>query len=696
MYQYVTNTKMKRYLIRFLVFGLSIVCIFQNMMVTRIGAEENNGAANNLVVQPKDITYGESVLHLSDEVYLKADTADEDAVRELKAFLEGNGISVIDTEKADATTIWLAESDDSVSGLDAVRNNMGLQDATDLKQEGYVLGVSNALTANGDIVIIGKDEDGTFYGVQTLIQLAQGKDISEVVISDEPTMASRGSIEGFYAHVNKGGAEWTWEQRKDQVRFYGKTKMNTYIFAPKDDPYHRAKWREDYPEADMKQIIETAAIAKQNKVDFVFALSPGNDIALTGTNAEADYQTLVKKCNKMYDGGVRSFAIFFDDITLRTGAGTQQSEFLNRFNEEFVKAKGDVTPLVTVPTQYDTNAMRDGDNFKEYTIAFSENIDEDIVVLWTGPSTVPDGISVSDTELIKTLYGDSLGIWWNYPCNDYQLAKLGLGPIYGLDNELGDMLDYFVMNPMGHADLSKITLATGADYAWNTKTYDDKRSFNNAINYLYGDLAPYMYTFANHSTRLAGASFSSGREDAQEIRDLMDVVIAKVGSDIDLTNDADIIALRAEFDKMQTSADVLLEAFDADQLSHAKPYLEKLKALGKNGDCVKVGTALLADDMVKMVKFYNETLGFQAEWLGDDFAEIKTASGYLALWLYSRKEFVKTFNEPYIPSKGINQSFEIAFWLPTYEDVDIEYERLSKLDVPFPAGEPTTYPFGIR
>ncbi|MDF9823981.1 lactoylglutathione lyase [Breznakia sp. PF5-3] len=115
-----------------------------------------------------------------------------------------------------------------------------------------------------------------------------------------------------------------------------------------------------------------------------------------------------------------------------------------------------------------------------------------------------------------------------------------------------------------------------------------------------------------------------------------------------------------------------------------------------NGDCVKVGTALLADDMVKMVKFYNETLGFQAEWLGDDFAEIKTASGYLALWLYSRKEFVKTFNEPYIPSKGINQSFEIAFWLPTYEDVDIEYERLSKLDVPFPAGEPTTYPFGIR
>ena len=45
---------------------------------------------------------------------------------------------------------------------------------------------------------------------------------------------------------------------------------------------------------------------------------------------------------------------------------------------------------------------------------------------------------------------------------------------------------------------------------------------------------------------------------------------------------------------------------------------------------------------------------------------------------------------------AINQTFEIALWLPSFADVDSEYERLSKLDVQFPTGEPITYPFGIR
>jgi beta-N-acetylglucosaminidase len=27
------------------------------------------------------------------------------------------------------------------------------------------------------------------------------------------------------------------------MRFYGAVKTNTYIYAPKDDPYHRDEWR---------------------------------------------------------------------------------------------------------------------------------------------------------------------------------------------------------------------------------------------------------------------------------------------------------------------------------------------------------------------------------------------------------------------------------------------------------------------
>ena len=111
---------------------------------------------------------------------------------------------------------------------------------------------------------------------------------------------------------------------------------------------------------------------------------------------------------------------------------------------------------------------------------------------------------------------------------------------------------------------------------------------------------------------------------------------------------------------------------------------------------VRVGSCILACDMDTMTRFYRDVLGLKTEWDGGNFAEFSTASGELSFWLYSRKEFVKFFGEKYVLPIGINQTFELALWLPQYADVDAEYERLSKFDLNFPAGKPMTYPFGIR
>ena len=116
----------------------------------------------------------------------------------------------------------------------------------------------------------------------------------------------------------------------------------------------------------------------------------------------------------------------------------------------------------------------------------------------------------------------------------------------------------------------------------------------------------------------------------------------------------------------------------------------------KIGKEARSGACLLAGSMETMVPFYRDILGFQTQWDGGDFAEFQTASGELSLFMYSRRAFAQSLGVGYVPPEGINQTFEIALWLPRFADVDAEYARLSELGVSFPLGAPTTYPFGIR
>ena len=108
----------------------------------------------------------------------------------------------------------------------------------------------------------------------------------------------------------------------------------------------------------MQELIHTA---DENKVDFVFAISPGLDIKFEGENgenaaeAEADFQALINKAQTLYDMGVRRFAILWDDIENNEGA--KQAEILNRFNEEFVKTREGVKTLITVPKEYWASSM---------------------------------------------------------------------------------------------------------------------------------------------------------------------------------------------------------------------------------------------------------------------------------------------------------------------------------------------------
>ena len=429
--------------------------------------------------------------------------ADQDALRELVQALKELGIEINSDFDENATTIIIGEDEDNIEEMNTFFEGINKTGAESIEvNEGYVLASNQNEDGKMTIAIEGTDEVGTYYGVKTLKQLlikeSDRNVVPEVYVNDSPTQHVRAVVEGFY------GTPWTHQDRLDQFKFYGENKLNMYIYAPKDDPYHRDQWRDPYPQEEMARMQELINTANENKVDFVFAISPGKDIDI---NSEADYQALVTKCESLYDMGVRSFAILWDDIFTADGAG--QAAVMNRFNSEFVKTKEGVKPLITVPTQYWGTSMFNGSEVKPYTEGFSKNLDKDIEVMWTGEHVIPESVSLEDAEKVNSLYGRKMLLWWNYPVTDYKVDKLALGPIYNLGNDLATKIGGFIINPMEFAEASKISIHTGADYAWNTEAYNYNKAWDNAIVDVVGEeLKESFKVFADHSTRL-----DTGREE---------------------------------------------------------------------------------------------------------------------------------------------------------------------------------------
>ncbi len=123
---------------------------------------------------------------------------------------------------------------------------------------------------------------------------------------------------------------------------------------------------------------------------------------------------------------------------------------------------------ITVSTEYFRRDMQEETGeVKPYTRDFSGDIPADSLVLYTGEAVVCEGIA--ELEQAKALYGERLGIWWNYPVTDYMEEKLALGPVENLPRK--GKIPAIFFNPMKHEELSKITLATGADYAKDPDAY---------------------------------------------------------------------------------------------------------------------------------------------------------------------------------------------------------------------------------
>lgn len=373
-----------------------------------------------------------------------------------------------------------------------------------LAEGGYALSI-----APQEIIIHATDSAGFFYGAQTLAQIMRGGKLIPCTIQDWPDVAFRGTVEGFY------GQPWSFEARKAQFRFYGKYKMNTYIYGPKDDPYHgfSNRWRDPYPAKEAEQIKELVTVAKANKVNFVWAVHPGRDIQWKNDN---DIEACIKKFEMMYDLGVRAFAVFFDDIGGEGARADMQVKLLNRLNRDFVRVKKDVAPLLLCPTQYNKSwaDKRPG----TYLDILGEQLDSDINIMWTGNSVVHD-ITLESLQWINARIKRKAFIWWNWPVSDFVRARLLIGRAYGIDPANASELSGFVSNPMDKPEASMIGLFGIADYTWNMKDYNSEKSWREGIKRLFPECPQAVQTFADHNSDHGPNGHGYRRDESEAFRD---------------------------------------------------------------------------------------------------------------------------------------------------------------------------------
>jgi hyaluronoglucosaminidase len=301
----------------------------------------------------------------------------------------------------------------------------------------------------------------------------------------------RGIVEGFF------GPPWSMAQRKALFEFGSKKGMNTYLYAPKDDPYHRERWRDPYPRAQWQRLSALIGQARACGVDFVYGFHPGEGLCFS---AQEPVAILLRKAQRFFDAGVRSFAVLFDDIPARLARARDRT----RFNGSLARAEGTWLQMIKArqpaswknvewwicPSYYTPDPLlaRVFGAFEEnFLEKLSECLPLNTACFWTGPRIVPQRITLPHVKQIARRIKRPLILWDNYPVNDLSMRdELHIGPLTGRDPHLAGSVYGYLNNPLLQEELSFIPLATCFDYAAKPLAYDPERSWTEAVRDRFG------------------------------------------------------------------------------------------------------------------------------------------------------------------------------------------------------------------
>ncbi len=318
----------------------------------------------------------------------------------------------------------------------------------------------------------------SLFGVIIATSLLLPQQLSGQANDEQQLLA--GVVEGFY------GTPWTPEQRLDLITFMGETGLEHYVYAPKDDPLHRSRWSEPYPDSTLQKFGQLLEHGIDNGVTIWFAISPGLSIRYS---SDEDFQKLTDKLDQVIKAGFRNVALFLDDVPERlqhaddrevySNIAYAHADIIQRLNAYLVDQG---VALWVCPTVY---ADSFGDQM--YLNALGPLMPDGVPLLWTGPDVASPDITAADVSRWKNRTGSKPLVWDNYPVNDYEVWRPFLGPYPARDADGVKSTLGFIANPGPSIYSSMVGLATLADLIEDPAGYQPAVAHERALRRLFGD-----------------------------------------------------------------------------------------------------------------------------------------------------------------------------------------------------------------
>ena len=285
-----------------------------------------------------------------------------------------------------------------------------------------------------------------------------------------------GIIEGFY------GPPWSRSERLELVDMMAASGLNTYLYAPKDDLKHRARWREAYSPEEAEALGALIEACVRRGLRFVYALAPGLDMRFS---LESELGCLRARVEQMLALGCEHFGLLFDDIpdemdsgdAARWGSLASAHCGVSNALALWTRERQPGARFLFCPTPY-CGRMADAQlGGRGYLETVGRELAPDIDVCWTGPEIVSREITVAHVRAVGQVLRRRPLIWDNLHANDYDGRRFYCGPYAGRPPELRGEVAGILVNPNNEWPLNFVPIRTFGAFVRGGGPWDARAAY---------------------------------------------------------------------------------------------------------------------------------------------------------------------------------------------------------------------------